>query len=403
MKTLIVLTFFLMSYFIYGFYLSQFDVGALRTQITLDQQSQGPFYDYKGFINVHTQKSVGSGLVPQINDDAKSVGADFIMYTDINSFDNALLPDAYDGRLLVLNGIKYSYLDSRLIYYSPTTRTLGYSLGEAQIALSDLITQDPQSRSDSLVILAHPFLKGFQWSGDWPEGFDGIELLNTKSLSYRAWIHSKLSVVWTILVYPFNPQLALFRLFKEPTEEIALLDQLSQRKKIFAYAGSEASARAVPWTGYLMRFPSYHKTFEIMSQHLLLESELTGNLQQDRSKVLEALKRGQFYLCLDLLGDPEGFFNYMQLEKDRYMMGSTLKWKKGLSLKVHLPEKPDPFFEIVVYRNGSRYKTVNSPDIDVPIEGPGVYRVQVRIAQRFPLPDAVKWITWIYGNPFYVE
>ncbi|MFN8791786.1 MAG: hypothetical protein ACK5Y2_10075 [Bdellovibrionales bacterium] len=401
MKTLVILTFFLMSYFIYGFYLSQFDVGALRSQIVVE--NNGPFYDYKGVINVHTQKSVGSGTIARINEDAKAVGADFILYTDINTFDDALLPDSYDGRLLVLSGQKYSYLDSRLMYYSSTDRTLGYSLGEAQTALADLISQDPQARNDSLVILAHPFLKGFQWSGEWPEGFDGIELLNTKSMSFRAWNRSKLSVLWTILVYPFNPQLALFRLFKEPSEEIALLDQLSQRRKIFGYAGSEASARAVPWAGYLIRFPSYHKTFELMSQHLLLESELTGNLQQDRSKVLEGLKRGQFYLCLDLLGDPEGFYNYMQAGSERYLMGSTVKWKKNLVLKVHLPEKPKAFFEIVVYRNGNRYRTINTPDALVPIEGPGVYRVQIRIAQRFPLPDAVKWITWIYGNPYFVE
>lgn len=401
MKTLIILTFFLMSYFIYGFYLSQFDVGALRSQIGLEKDA--PFYDYKGLINVHTQKSVGSGVVPQINEAAKSAGADFIIYTDINSFETPPQPDSYDGRLLVLNGLKSSYLDSRLIYYSPNDRTLGYSLGETQTALADLISQEPQERTDSLVILAHPFLKGFQWSGDWPEGLDGIELLNTKSMSYRAWTHSKFSVFWTILVYPFNPQLALFRLFKEPSEEIALLDQLSQKKRIFAFTGSEASARAVPWAGYLIRFPSYHKTFELMSQHLLLESELTGNLQQDRSKILDALKGGQFYLCLDLLGDPRGFYNYIYNGQDLYMMGSDLKWRKGLTLKVHLPEKPKAFFEIVVYRNGSRYKTLNASDIEVPIEGPGVYRVQVRIAQRFPLPDAVKWITWIYGNPYYIH
>lgn len=401
MKALIILTFFLISYFIYGFYLSQYDVGALRPSISLDKESL--FYDYKGIINVHTQKSVGSGIMPQINEDAKTAGADFIMYTDINPLDTPPPADAYDGRLLVLNAAKYSYLDSRLMYYSPRQRSLGYSLGEAQTALSDLISQDPEDRSNSLVILAHPFLRGFQWSGDWPDGLDGIELLNTKSMSYRAWSQSKLSVFWTILVYPFNPQLALFRLFTEPSEEISLLDQLSQSKRIFAYAGSEASARAVPWAGYLIRFPSYLKTFELMSQHLLLESELTGNLQQDRTKILDALKSGQFYLCLDLLGDPRGFYNYMYNRDTRYMMGSEIKWKPGLSLKIHLPDKPKVFFEVVVYRNGTRYKTVNASDVEVPIEEPGIYRVQVRIAQRFPLPDAIKWISWIYGNPYFVR
>ncbi len=140
-----------------------------------------------------------------------------------------------------------------------------------------------------------------------------------------------------------------------------------------------------------------------MSQHILLETELTGNLALDRSKILDALKRGQFYLCMDLLGDPRGFYNYMSTKTDRWMMGSNLKLTKDLTLKIKLPEKPKAFFEIVVYKNGSRYKTVNVDEVEVPINDPGVYRVQVRIAQRFPLPDAIKWITWIYGNPYYVK
>lgn len=401
MKTLIYLTFLLLLYFIYGFYISQFDVGALRSQISV--QKEGPFYDYKGIINVHTRKSSGSGLVPQINDEAKAANANFIIYTDVDRFDSTPPADAYDGRLLTLFGTKLSYLDSRLIYFSPLQKSLGHSFGEAQTTLADLITQNPQTRSDSLVLLAHPFLKGFEWSGNWPEGLDGIELLNTKAMSFRAWSKSKISVLWTVLIYPFNPQLSLFRLFSEPSQEIALLDQLSSERKIFAYAGSEASARAVPLTGYLIRFPSYLKIFELISQHLLLESELTGNLSLDRSKVLDALKKGQFYLCLDLLGNPEGFYNYMYNLNERWMMGSTIKWSQGLSIKVKLPEKPKAFFEIVIYKNGSRYKTLNTTDVDVPIDGPGVYRVQVRIAQRFPLPDAIKWITWIYGNPYFIE
>ncbi|MFN8846616.1 MAG: hypothetical protein ACK5V3_11660 [Bdellovibrionales bacterium] len=401
MRTLIVLSFLLLSYFFYGFYISQFEVGALRSQLLNDQK--GPYYDYKGIINVHSRKSTGSGLIPQINDDAKMAGADFIIYTDINSFDSSPYADSYDGRLLVLHGSKHSYLDSRLIYYSPNEKTLGHSFGEVQTTLADLVTQNPQNRSESLVLLAHPFLKGFEWSGPLPEGLDGIELLNSKSMSFRAWNNSKLSVLWTVLIYPFNPQLSLFRLFLEPSAEIALLDQLSQERKIFAYAGSEATARAVPFAGNVIRFPTYYKTFEILSQHVLLESELTGSSSIDRNKILEALKKGSFYLCLDLLGNPKGFYTYIHHESDRWTMGSEIKWQKGMSLKVSLPEKPKAFFEVVIYKNGSRYKTVHQIDADIPLDGPGVYRVQVRIAQKFPLPDAIKWITWIYGNPYYVN
>jgi phospholipid/cholesterol/gamma-HCH transport system substrate-binding protein len=47
-----------------------------------------------------------------------------------------------------------------------------------------------------------------------------------------------------------------------------------------AYAGAEAFARAFPWSNYLVKFPSYQSSFEIVTNHVLLTSELTGNLKK---------------------------------------------------------------------------------------------------------------------------
>ncbi|NUN04524.1 MAG: hypothetical protein HUU57_02070 [Bdellovibrio sp.] len=45
---------------------------------------------------------------------------------------------------------------------------------------------------------------------------------------------------------------------------------------------------------------------------------------------------------------------------------------------------------------------INDPETSFPITQPGTYRVQVRVSPLMPLPDAKKWITWIYTNPFFV-
>ncbi|MNT28708.1 hypothetical protein D3C72_1644140 [compost metagenome] len=141
----------------------------------------------------------------------------------------------------------------------------------------------------------------------------------------------------------------------------------------------------------------------MMSNHILLRSELTGNFANDRQKVFTALKNGNFYLALDILGDTKGFSAAMEDAAGKsYLIGSDVKHSKELRLTVKLPAKPKDFFEIVIYRNGERYSGSNDANFSMEIKEPGTYRVQVRVSPMLPLPDAKKWITWIYTNPFYV-
>jgi hypothetical protein len=325
------------------------------------------------------------------------------MFTDLNLFNMPTSFESYHGNLLVLSAGKYSYLDSRLMYYSLNQESIGNTLGEAQVKLADLITQKTGANKDTLTILAHPYKAGYSWTGEVPTGLDGFELLNLKSLSNRAWGESKLSVIWSLMIYPFNPRLSFLRIFTEPTDEIALLDKLSQQRKVVVYAGTEASARAIPLANYFIRFPSYKRSFEIMSNHILLKSELTGSFNSDRTKIFNALKQGNFYMALDMLGDPKGFVATLDDDTHSNLMGSEVKLTKNMVLKVKLPAEPKDFFEIIVFKNGQSMARYNQPEFVLPIKEPGVYRVQVRVSPMLPIPDAKKWISWIYTNPFYVR
>ncbi|MBV2169403.1 MAG: hypothetical protein KUL82_11920, partial [Bdellovibrio sp.] len=90
-------------------------------------------------------------------------------------------------------------------------------------------------------------------------------------------------------------------------------------------------------------------------------------------------------------------------ENKSHLMGSEVKLTKNMSLKISLPSKPKDFFEIVIYRNGEAIAKINDPEVVFPISEPGAYRIQVRVSPMLPLPDAKKWITWIYTNPFFVK
>lgn len=401
MKSLVIFSFLLVFYFLYGFYINQYEVGVIPSQITREHARS--YNDYKGVLNVHTDLSAGSAPPSFVITSAKLANLDFLFFTDLNLFDMPTSFESYHGNMLVFSAGKFSYLDSRLIYYSLVQESIGANLGDAQVKLADLLSQRTGANKDSLTILAHPYKAGYSWNGEIPSGLDGFELLNLKSLLNRAWEESKLSTAWSLLIYPFNPRLAFIRLFTEPTDEIALLDKLSTQRKVAVYAGTEASARAIPLANYFIRFPSYKRSFEFMSNHVLLKSELTGSFNNDRVKIFNSLKNGNLYVALDMLGDPKGFVATLEDDGKSYLMGSEAKFSKNMKLKVSLPAKPKDFFEIVIFKNGEAVAKRNEPEIDFEVKEPGTYRVQVRVSPMLPLPDARKWITWIYTNPFYIR
>ncbi len=392
--------FLLIFFFIYGFYLSQFEFNFIPRKV----KTTDSYYDYRIGMNIHTNLSIGSEPLSVILSEARLAQNKFILVTDLNP-QMKIPEDSYLQNIGVLQGAKYGYKDSRLIYFSTAEKSLGIRTGESQLRLSDLLSEEPSKNSNAVTILAHPYKAGFNWTGEIPVGLDGVEIVNLKSMSQSSWNYSKLSTFWSLLLYPFNPKLALIRLFQEPSEELFLFDEVSQKRKFVAFQGAEASARAIPLADWLIKFPSYERVLSIASNHLLLTSELSGNMFEDRKKILSALKTGQFYICFDALGDPKGFETYIYQEgsSKKSSLGATVERAKKLRLYFKLPAEPTSFYEVILLRNGKKIDTMNTFEGVFSISEAGTYRIQVRISPRLPLPDAIKWLTWIYTNNFYVK
>lgn len=399
-RFLSILAFFLICYFIYGFSISQFEINSIPKKV----KTSDFYYDYRMNMNIHTNQSIGSEPLSVILNESKKARNNFILITDLNP--TFKIPDdSYLQNIGVLQGVKYSYKDSRLIYFSTIDKNLGLRQGESQLQLFDLLSGDVSQNAKQFISLAHPFSNGYTWVGEPPTGLDAVEVVNLKSLSQKAWADSKLSTLWSLLIYPFNPKLALIRLFLEPAEELNFFDHVSQHRNFVATAGAEASARAIPLADWLVKFPSYERSLSIVSNHLLLTSELSGDIHEDRQKILTALKTGQFYICFDALGDPKGFQTYLYDDSNqkRFSIGSTIKNHKNLKLYFKLPAEPTSFYEVVLFKNGQRVDTLNTFEGVFALQGTGTYRIQVRISPRLPLPDAIKWLTWIYTNNFYIN
>jgi hypothetical protein len=397
----------LIVYLFYGFLVAQFEI--VQVPSSIKPEHPAPFFDYKGVTNVHSELSIGSGSIKEIVESAKQADLDFITLTDLNPFDSSKNYEGYHDNLLVIAAGKYSYLDSRIIYYTKSKSTpLPSSIGEMQVQITDLLSQTQQGKKNSsdknsLLVLAHPFLPGYTWSGELPTGFSGVEIFNYKSILNESWRTQKMSSIMSLLIYPFNPNLAFMRLFYDPEAELNLWTKLNSGfSKVSGHLGLEATAKAVPFTGTTINFPSYESVFRLGSHHVILKSELTGNPDADRAKIYHALDRGEFYIGFDILGNPKGF-NAVMLNGDLvHLMGSEVHLTKDLTLQVRVPSKPKSPFEIVIYKNGERFFTDSSQVLSKKITEPGIYRVVVRMLPYLPLPDAKKWLPWIYTNHFYV-
>lgn len=393
----------LLIYLIYGTFLSRFDLRIIPGEIA-SHDPQG-FHDYAGVINIHSNQSTGSGSMSDIIAAAQESGLDFIFFTDLNNFDNQNRSyEGYHDNLLVFVDGEFTFLNSRLLNLGIRSDRDLSGPGRAQVLFGDLLSQHPRSEEQGMLFLAHPMRKKFRWVGEYPPGLDGIEIINLKSLWEEAWERSRASFLWSLLIYPFNDRLALLRLFRDPTHEVRLWDELNSRRPTVGLAGADADARVRISDDYSLQYPSYQTLFGLVRNHVLLPTELTGDETADSEKILTALRRGQFYVSLDILADAKGFLAAMTTAKgDLIPPGAEIPFQEHLELLVELPHRPNVPFEVEIYRDGERIVQSNSQTTKVPIHSPGIYRIKVRVIPTLPLPDGKQWIPWIFSNPFYVR
>jgi hypothetical protein len=370
---------------------------------SLEPRNPDGYYDYKGAINVHTKNNQGSGSLSDIVQSAIEASLDFVVLTDLNHFQKEPASEGYHRQLLVVQGGQYNYLDSRLTLIDGEKPRRFSSVGEAQTVLADLLSQSGEGADKDLILLSHPFRDHAAWTRDRPSGLDGLEIVNLKAIWEQAWSESKISFLWSLIVYPFNSQLAFMRLYQEPKNELRIWDELASSRQTIGIAASEATSRAGPLGNLYINFPSYQTFFSLVSNHVLLPSELTGEAVSDRRKVLQAISEGRFYLCLDPIGNSKGFNIWIKDGSKVRPMGSKMKWRPGLRINAKIPAKPNVPFEISFLKDGQPLMSIHSTEGSFETQGPGVYRVIVRVFKHFSLVDGKRWVTWIYSNPFYLK
>ncbi len=337
-----------------------------------------------GIVHVHTTLSDGGGTPEEVIRAARATGAAFLGITDHNNLDAKPLEGYRDG-VLVLVGAEIS---------TPVGHVLGLGLdrdpafrfnGDGLDALEDV------RDLGGIPFAAHPFSPrpDLRWAGWDLAGPWGLELLNGDSDARSAGPRLLLSVG----LYRLNPGYALLQGLRPPVEVLHRWDEMLARRDVVGLAGSDAHSHLNLGKRWAVRFPSYEALFALSRNHLLLERPLSGDPARDRAAVLDALRRGRFYLGLDGLAPADRFrFTLDSGSSERWTMGDHVAPREGLRARAggRVPKGT----RIVLLRDG-QVAGESREVLDAALPGPGVYRVEARVP-GWPVP-------WVVTNPVYVQ
>ena len=130
----------------------------------------------------------------------------------------------------------------------------------------------------------------------------------------------------------------------------------------------------------------YERSFRHVSTHLLMHDVTEQN-------VWDTLKAGRAYVAFDWMADPTGFVLRADRGNDTWPMGSEVPGAQDLRLRAEAPLAGT--FKLV--RDGEVISEQAGNAIDVPVDKPGNYRVEVWLTfAGEPRP-------WILSNPIYVR
>ena len=249
---------------------------------------------------------------------------------------------------------------------------------------------------------------------------DGIEIYNPHSnfapKHRRAQGLSRLGAYFGLAPFVLrltdaHPDLALLSIFHANHAAIDRWDALLSRRMVFGFGASDAHENALPIRlSDGDRGDSYFRMLPWVTNALLVEPP-AGPAQ-----IEAALRRGRFYTVLEAWGTPAGFDFHLRDRSGAVEMGETVRYVPGQRLIVRRPvvsdlatTLPEPEIRIRLYRIEGRSRTVvteSGGSIDVPVPGPGAYRVEVGFVPRHLSPylgdgdrHHLPEVPWIYSNP----
>ncbi|MDD2522654.1 MAG: CehA/McbA family metallohydrolase [Anaerolineaceae bacterium] len=345
-------------------------------------------------LHMHTRYSDGAGLHKDLAEAGLDAGVDALLVTDHN-----VLVQGMDGyhqrgkqRLLMLVGEELH--DRTLPGGGNHMLVFGHKQELSRYASDPQKLIDQANATGALTFLAHPvedslptFNEGdFSWH-DWTiKGYTGIELWNQMS-EFKTRSQSL-------------PKAALHALFPKfmsqgPLERtLQLWDHLilTFKKPVVSVAGVDAHNLEYRYGPLRVRVYPYAQQFRSLRTHILTPSKLTGEINTDRTMILEALRQGHAFCAFDLPQPTKGFRFTCNTNDGTFLMGDRVLADAGLTFQARLPIRT----HVRLLKDGVVVKEHHDREVLTHLtKEPGVYRVEVYIDYLN------RHRGWIFSNPIY--
>ncbi len=345
-------------------------------------------------LHMHTVYSDGHGKHADLAQAGLKAGLDAIIVTDHNVWVQGMEGYTRQGKKQLLTLVGEEVHDQSLLIGKNHLLIFGNNRELARFAPDPQHLINQANAADALTFIAHPVEDAlpafgeaaFNWE-DWDiSGFTGIELWNQMSE-----FKSRATSISKAVLHAFFPKLMMLG----PLEKtLKLWDDLLQERKqpIVAVGGVDAHAMVVRKGPLKVVLYPYEFQFRSLTNHLLIPTPLTGELDQDKRLIYEALRQGHTFVAYDLPHSTRGFRFSVNARDGQFWMGDTVSVESGLTFQVRLPIRT----HVRLLKDGKVIKEHADREVLTHItKEPGIYRVEVYI-DYFG-----KHRAWIFSNPIY--
>jgi hypothetical protein len=350
-----------------------------------------------GGFHIHTNRSDGRGSPDDVARAAARAGLAFVVFTDHGDGTRAPDPPTYRAGVLCLDGVELSTSGGH--YIAIDMPAAPYPLGgEARDVIDDV------RRLGGFGIVAHPDSpKGELAWKDWTLPFDGVELVNLdtgwrKRVGTPRW-STPLVIARALAGYPLRPAETLGELLASTHADPGPYDSVSNRRPVVALAGADVHAKLALFDGepgdnrFSLPFPGYASVFRAFSLRVRPDRPLSGDAAADGALVVAAIRRGQIYTVADGLASPPSFEFSAEHDGRVARIGERIE---GGPVVLRVKSNAPPAFTTLIRSAGKAVAAGNGAELSARVEGPGVFRAEVRA------PHASGEALWILSNPIYV-
>ncbi len=337
---------------------------------------------------MHSIHSDGTGTVAEIARAAEEAGVDVVLLTDHDSLAARRCgEEGWHGRALVCVGEEVSPPDrNHYLAFGVDEHVDHWGLSPAQVV-------EAVRERGGFGFAAHPFSEGstrfrrLSTSMRWEDlgALDGIEIW-----SFLADNGQRVTSIREALSFVARPERYVTR---APERNLAEWDRLGARRRVVGIGGLDAHQFGRRIGGRVVRLMSYSRSFRQLHTRVLVDEQLTGDLEHDRDQVYAALRAGRCYIAAPQVAPAAGFEFFAERSGgERLHMGGEAP-AGGWTLHTLLPRPAD----VRLLRDGAEVARLRAPALVHTAQGPGVYRVEATLethgAER----------TWILSNPIYLR